>query len=79
MFSRRTYTLDAKNFKGIVDFVLYFQQGCSVADKDEEGPASQQKKGSAVNTINRRSAKKMSQNLLGTKLGNKDISSVLLA
>ena len=53
MFERRTYTLDAKDFKRIVDFVLYFQQGCSVADEGKEGPASQQKKGSAVNTISR--------------------------
>ena len=51
MFKGRTYTLDAKNFKRVVDFVLYFQQGCSVADEDEEGPASQQKKGSVVNII----------------------------
>jgi hypothetical protein len=50
MFERCAYILDAKDFKRIVDFVLYFQQGCSVADEGKEGPASQQKKGSAVNT-----------------------------
>ena len=52
MFERQTYTLDAKDFKRIVDFILHFQQGCSVADEDEEGPASQLKECSAVNTIN---------------------------
>ena len=56
MLERRTYTLDAKDFKRIIDFVLYFQQGCSVADEDEEGPACQQEKGSAVNSISRWSA-----------------------
>ena len=50
MFERRTYTLDAKDFKMIVDFILHFQQGCSVADEDEEGPASQLDE---VDTINR--------------------------
>ena len=53
MFERRTYTLDAKDFKRIVDFILHFQQRFSVADKDEEGSASQLKEFSAVNTINR--------------------------
>ena len=57
MFERVTYTLNAKDFKRIVDFVLYFQQGCSVADEGKQGPASQQKKGPAVNnTISRWSA-----------------------
>ena len=50
MNERRTYTLDAKDFKRIVNFILHFQQGCSVADEDEEGPASQLDE---VDTINR--------------------------
>ena len=50
-FERRTYTLDAKDFKRIVNFVLHFQLGCSIADEGKEGPASQQKKGSVVNAI----------------------------
>ena len=73
MSNRRTYSLDAENFKKIVDFVLYFQQGYFVADEDEERPASQH---TATNIISRRSRGKRR---VETYLENKDRSSVLIA